>query len=101
VFHEIAPSIRLTYDSSVGNGAVGLGWSFAVGSRITRTSVQMGVPRHNADDQLRLDGMELQPCKRLIGVRCQAGGTHTTRVENFQRIRQDEASVTLPTMFLV
>src|SRR5205823_4448914 len=94
-FHEITPVIRLIYDSNAGNGPLGLGWSLAASSQITRTSRMQGVPHYDATDQLWLDGMELLPCAGAPqSVSCSTGGTHTTRVEGVTRITQDTATNT-------
>jgi RHS repeat-associated protein len=94
-FHEIAPVIRLVYDSNAGNGPLGLGWSLVASSQITRTSRLQGVPHYDATDQLWLDGMELLPCAGAPqSVSCSTGGTHTTRVEGVTRIVQDTAANT-------
>ncbi|GEP61008.1 FG-GAP-like repeat-containing protein [Reyranella soli] len=96
-FHEITPVIRLDYDSNAGDGPLGIGWSLSVGSQITRTSKFRGAPRLDAkeNDQLWLDGVELIPCAdATLSASCQAGGTHTTRIETYTRIGLDEASNT-------
>ncbi len=94
-FHAIAPSIRLVYTSNGGNGPLGLGWSLQAGSRISRTSAATGVPHYDATDQLWLDGMELTPCAQALqSASCRTGGSHTPRVEGFNRITQDLATNT-------
>jgi RHS repeat-associated protein len=92
-FHEIAPSIRMLYDSSAGNGPLGMGWRLMAGSSITRTSAGRGAPRYGRNDRLWLDGVELIPCaSNVVSVSCAAGGTHTTRVETYRRIEQQQQS---------
>jgi virulence plasmid B protein len=94
-FHVIAPSIRLFYDSNGGNGPLGMGWSLAAASEITRTSRLKGVPRYDGNDQFWLDGIELVPCMFAPqGASCTSHGTHATRVEEYKRISQDESANT-------
>jgi Salmonella virulence plasmid 65kDa B protein/FG-GAP-like repeat len=90
-FHEIAPTVRLVYDSSAGNGPLGMGWRLEAGSSITRTSDGRGAPRYNRSDRFWLDGTELIACgTTVVSVSCTAGGTHATRVETYQRIEQEQ-----------
>src|SRR5438034_7630194 len=92
-FHDITPVIRLDYDSNARNGPLGIGWSLSTGPQIYRTSKFMGVPHYDASDQLWLDGLELVPCSAAtLSASCQSGGTHTTRVETYNRIRFDPAA---------
>jgi hypothetical protein len=94
-FHGITPIIRLNYDSNAGDGPLGVGWSLSVGSQITRASRFRGAPRFDATDQFWLDGLELLPCVAAsLSASCRAGGTYTTRIETYARIRLDEASNT-------
>jgi virulence plasmid B protein len=94
-FHGIAPIIRLGYDSNAGDGPLGIGWSLSIGPQIVRTSRFMGAPRFDATDQLWLDGVELLPCaEATLSASCRAGGTHTTRIETYTRIRLNKASNT-------
>ena len=58
-FHAITPQVRLVYDSSTGNGPLGMGWTLDVGSRITRSSAGRGAPHSDGTDKLWLDGLEL------------------------------------------
>ncbi|MGN6869264.1 MAG: FG-GAP-like repeat-containing protein [Solirubrobacteraceae bacterium] len=90
-FHDIAPSVRLVYDSSAGNGPVGMGWRLEAGSSITRTSAGRGAPHYDRSDRFWLDGQELIPCgPNVVSASCTGGGTHTTRVETYQRIEQQQ-----------
>jgi RHS repeat-associated protein len=89
-FHSIAPRLALTYDSSSGNGPLGMGWRLDGESRITRVSAGGGAPRYNARDQFWIDGLELIPCvPGSPSLSCRAGGTHAGRVEDYRRYRQD------------
>jgi hypothetical protein len=81
--------VRLVYDSSTGNGPLGMGWTLDVGSRITRSSAGRGAPHYDGTDKLWLDGLELVPCGgNVVSVSCATHGTHATRVETYRRIRQ-------------
>lgn len=58
-FHGIEPSISLTYDSSAGNGLVGVGWQLQAGSYIARAGRRPAVghdQRRPAADPF-LDGL--------------------------------------------
>lgn len=92
-FHGIEPKLALHYDSSQGNGWLGLGWSLSGLSQIERMSPGRGAPRVNGDDLYVLDGMELIPCAAgSASPSCKTGGTHSTRIENWQRIKFDSAT---------
>jgi hypothetical protein len=80
-FRDITPALSLAYNSSSGNGWMGVGWGVSGSSFITRQSVGRGAPRFDATDIYLLDGMELVPCTEL-------GGTHCTRIQNYARIKQ-------------
>lgn len=89
------PRLGLSYDSGRVNATgaadlVGAGWRLTGLSSIDRASERRAVPRFNAKDIWLLDGQELVPCGTYKGAGCQdeAGGTHATWVENFQRIRK-------------
>jgi hypothetical protein len=84
-FHGIEPGIAFTYDSSQGNGLMGVGWRLEAGSYISRTGTHGGAPRFDGNDVFRIDGEELVAC----GSSCPSGGTHETRVRDFTRISFD------------
>jgi RHS repeat-associated protein len=84
-FHGIQPSVSLGYDSSAGNGEVGVGWRLSVGSRIVRGGASGGLPRFDSSDVYLLDGAELVAC----APHCGTGGTHETRRKTFERISFD------------
>jgi RHS repeat-associated protein len=78
-FHGLEPQVALAYDSQLGTGVVGVGWTLAAGSMITR-------PGYEVADEFHLDGNKLVPnCTKF-------GGTHCTRVESYQRITRDQAA---------
>jgi RHS repeat-associated protein len=86
-FHGIEPKLSLAYDSSVGDGFVGVGWRLKGFSTIQRASPGGGAPNWDGNDVFLLDGVELVPC--AAGSRspsCITGGTHSTKIENYERI---------------
>ncbi len=89
-FHGIEPNLALTYNSSRGNGFIGLGWELSGLSVIERASRGRGAPRHDANDIFLLDGQEFVPCVAgTTSPSCDTGGTHTTEIESYLRIKQD------------
>ena len=89
----LEPRLGLVYDSGRVNAygpdsLVGAGWQLRGLSEIQRTNFRRAVPRFNSEDIWLLDGEELVPCGSYAEAGCGAGGTHATRVENYQRIRQ-------------
>ena len=82
-FHDVAPDLALTFNSSAGNGFAGVGWALQGPSVIER----VGAAGHGsrtcaASDAYTLDGEPLVACTVL-------GGTHCTRRQSFRRIRFD------------
>jgi RHS repeat-associated protein len=72
------PSLALRYDSGQGDGTVGIGWSFDVGSVQRQTAY--GVPRYGATDRFVWDGQELVPM---------GGGVYRLKIEGaFLRFHQ-------------
>ena len=78
----LAPSLALSYNSGVGNGPLGIGWS--LGTSTIQVKTDRGLPRYDADDRFMLDGGELVATAdgvyRLKNegrfVRVRRGGTH-------------------------
>ena len=94
-FHGIEPSLALTYNSSRGNGFVGVGWALSGLSVIERASPGRGAPRHDANDIFLLDGQELIECVAgTVSPSCDTGGSHATKVESYLRIKQDTTANT-------
>ncbi len=122
-FRGLEPRLSLSYDSSRGvrnissaGGLLGLGWQLDGLSAIDRISGSAapaagtdkmasghGVPAYGADDSFALDGEELIPCAQIqtpdSSPSCAtpvAGGqtAYVTRIENFQRVRQDTTANT-------
>ena len=88
-FRGLEPALGLSYNSSGGNGVVGVGWSLGAFGSIERMNAQ-GTPKYDSTDGYLFNGQELVPC--AAGSRspsCMTGGTHSTRMENYQRITFD------------
>jgi hypothetical protein len=84
-FRGLEPRLGLAYDSSGGNGWLGVGWTLTGLSIIERAAPGRGAPRYDGNDIFLLDGVELitcstQPCPTF-------GGTHRPRTENYKRIQ--------------
>lgn len=94
-FHGIEPAVSLSYNSSSGNGYVGVGWTLKGPTVIERATPGKGSPGLGQfgaamEDVFLLDGQELMPCATApSSPSCLAGGTHATRVETYQRIRHE------------
>lgn len=54
-YGSLAPALTLTYSGSLGNGPMGIGWTFGE-PRIQR-STRLGVPRFDDTDQLEISGI--------------------------------------------
>ncbi|MGH6933315.1 MAG: SpvB/TcaC N-terminal domain-containing protein [Dongiaceae bacterium] len=94
-FRGLEPNISLSYDSGRDNGFVGVGWRLGGLSVIERSSPRFGTPRYDATDIFYLDGDELKACVAgMTSPSCTTGGTHTTRIESFLKIRRDTAANT-------
>jgi len=94
-YRSLEPNLQLSYSSMGGNGIVGVGWSLGGLSGIERASRGRGTPKYDASDIFLLDGQELERCTRANrSPSCITGGTHSTRIENYQRIRYDSSSNT-------
>ncbi len=85
----LEPSLSLVYSSSRGNGIVGVGWSLVGFPVVERQGADGGSPQFNSSDSYRLSGRELKSCGESSSPGCQAGGTHFTEYENYQRITYD------------
>jgi len=85
-FHGLEPSVRLVYNSTSGNGVLGVGWQLSGDSIIKRgTSPGGGSPQFNSSDVFYLDGQELVPDSSM-------GGDYSTRIKNYARIEKDEGA---------
>ncbi|MES4993823.1 toxin TcdB middle/N-terminal domain-containing protein [Agrobacterium radiobacter] len=94
-FRGAEPDLSLKYSSNGGLGAggwragwIGVGWSLEGVPDIVRSAPINGTPRFDANDVYQLEGQDMITCAAGINSpSCAAGGTHTTRVENYQRIK--------------
>ncbi len=96
-FHGIEPKLTLSYRAGDGadNGWVGAGWSLAGLSVIKRASPGFGAPRYDASDVWLLDGIQLIPCATgSVSPSCTTGGTHSTVIESYARIKWDATAQT-------
>ncbi len=103
-FHDLTPKLALRYSSGAGNGFAGVGWTLDVGSKITRVSQARGIPRGDTTDRYVLDGIDLVPCVTgSASPSCttaelafgSSAGFFSTKIESYQRIRQDAAGWTI------
>src|SRR5262245_10408856 len=51
----LAPKLGLHYSGALGNGPIGLGWTF--GQVSVRRSLRLGVPTYNSSDELEIVGL--------------------------------------------
>jgi hypothetical protein len=86
-FRGITPWLALTYDSSDGNGWLGVGWSLDGVGVIERAGPGKGAPRYDGNDIHLLDGRELVACAPgSVSPSCTTGGTHSTKIESYMRV---------------
>ncbi|WP_034851187.1 toxin TcdB middle/N-terminal domain-containing protein, partial [Inquilinus limosus] len=103
-YRGLEPKLKLVYDSTLGlkagghyAGFVGIGWRLAGVPDIVRVSPRKGVANLDSNDVYMLDGQELVSCSALSEATrantasCAAGGTHTTRVESYRKIKYEAA----------
>jgi len=82
-YHGLEPTVKLVYNSTNGNGILGVGWELAASSTIRRgTAPGGGTPRYNNGDTFYLDGQELVPDNSM-------GGHYSTRIKNYSRIKKN------------
>jgi hypothetical protein len=100
-YHGLEPHLTLTYNSSSGNGFLGVGWNLSGLSRIERTSPGKGTPNYDSSDVYWLDGMELVPCQPgMQSPSCKdypaspSYKPYTTKIESFQRIAYEPSDIT-------
>lgn len=102
IYHGLQPDIKLTYESDLGSGIVGVGWRLSGLSEILRLAPGKGSPRFDGKDIYVRDGMELIRCTASVrSPSC----THpprgnrlrivpfASRVESFERIAFETSSV--------
>ena len=92
-YHGLEPDLGLTYDSSSGNGPLGVGWRISGLSEIRRAAPGKGAPGYDDNDIFFLDGMELIPCEQgMQSPSCESAidnvdfEAYATKRESFQRI---------------
>jgi RHS repeat-associated protein len=89
-FRGLEPELALTYSSETRNGFVGVGWSVTGFATIQRVNAGLGSPMFDSGDVYLLDGQELFPCQAgSVSPSCTTGGTHSTKVERYIRIKFD------------
>jgi RHS repeat-associated protein len=95
-YHGLEPQLAIAYNSASGNGFVGVGWALTGIELIERTGASgRGAPRYDASDRFTLSGQPLLACTSgSTSPSCLAGGTHSTRIESYQRIRFDAGANT-------
>jgi RHS repeat-associated protein len=90
VFHGLEPKLALTYSSQGGNGFAGVGWRLSGFSTVEWVRTWGGAP-----DKYLLDGQELVACQPgSVSPSCTTGGTHSTKIESYLRIKFDSAANT-------
>ncbi len=91
-FRGITPHLAVSYGSSRRNGHVGVGWALEGFGVIERIGVARGTPRYQASDGFLLNGVELVACQvGSVSPSCTTGGTHSTKLETYERIRFEAA----------
>lgn len=95
--YDLTPQLSLGYSSSGGQGWVGVGWSLAGFASIERTGPGGGTPQfYDGADSFFYDGQELVPCAwNSVSPSCTSGGTHSTKIENYLRIRRTDNTWTV------
>jgi len=100
----IEPKIALAYNSRHGNGLLGVGWSLAGLSTITRcpqTRAQDGAPRginYDANDRFCLDGQRLVAISGTYGA---DGTQYRTEIDTFSNVISHGSAGTGPAWFEV
>src|SRR5712691_7604878 len=94
-FHGLEPRLALAYSSEGRNGMLGVGWTLAGFSTIERANSGRGTPHFDANDIYLLDGQELVACVTgSASPSCTSGGTHSTKIESYLKIRFDSPTNT-------
>lgn len=87
-FRGLEPRLVLGYSSQGASGFAGVGWGLGGFGVVERFSPGLGSPRFDGSDVYTLDGRELLPCPAANpSPSCTTGGTHTTKVESYTKIR--------------
>jgi RHS repeat-associated protein len=94
-FRGLEPQMALTYSSEGRNGLAGVGWSLSGFGEIERVNAGGGAPAFESSDTYLLEGQMLVPCQSgSTSPSCTSGGTHSTKIESFLKIRLDAAANT-------
>jgi Salmonella virulence plasmid 65kDa B protein len=92
-FHGLEPAVALSYSSGRGNDIAGVGWKLHATSYVVRSGFRGGAPAYDGTDVFVFDGMELVACAAgSVSPSCTSGGTHSTKVESYQRIQKEGAN---------
>ena len=100
----LEPHIALTYDSQSGSGDMGIGWTLAgisSISRCNRTTAQNGTPAPvelTTNDAFCLDGEQLELTGGTYGA---AGSTYQTEIANFEQVTAYGSAGNGPAYFIV
>lgn len=100
----VEPKLALVYNSQVGNGIMGVGWSLDGLSAITRCPKSMatdgvgGAVNFDANDQFCLDGQRLILVSGTHGL---SGSEYRTELDGFNKITILEGSALGPKSFVV
>jgi hypothetical protein len=94
-FHDVGPQLSLAYSSAAPSGFAGVGWTLSGANVIERASLGKGAPHYDATDIFLFDGQELVPCQTgSVSPSCTTGGTHSTKIESYVRIKLDSVANT-------
>ncbi|HEY3359939.1 MAG TPA: FG-GAP-like repeat-containing protein, partial [Polyangia bacterium] len=94
-FRGLEPQLALAYDSAGANALGGVGWALNGFTTVERASPGRGAPRYDASDIYVMDGQELVPCAGgSVSPSCTSGGTHSTKVESFVKLKYDSGANT-------
>lgn len=98
------PKLSLEYNSQAGNGIMGMGWSLAGLSSITRCPQTIaqdgvrGVLKADLDDRFCLDGQRLTVVSGAYGA---AGSEYRTEIESFSQVTAYGSAGSGPAYFVV
>jgi RHS repeat-associated protein len=94
-FRGLEPPLALSYSSEGRNGLAGVGWTLSGFGLVERVNAGGGTPTYTASDTYVLEGQKLVACvSGSASPSCTSGGTHSTQVESFRKIRFDAAANT-------
>jgi len=91
-FRGFQPNLSLSYNSSRGNGVVGVGWAFTGFGAIERIGGGGGAPGYDAMDGYVLGGQRLRICGASLSPGCLSGGTHFSEHESYERVVFDSSA---------